>query len=40
MKSWDTLDADVNLIMTKHFTQGREGRRADAPPPPDLPEED
>ena len=27
MKNWDTLDADVNLILTKHFTEGREGRR-------------
>lgn len=27
MKNWDTLDADVNQIMNKHYTKGRSGRR-------------
>jgi N-acetyl-anhydromuramyl-L-alanine amidase AmpD len=26
MKNWDTLEADVNLIMDKHFTSGRTGK--------------
>lgn len=26
---WDTLDADVNKIMNKHFTKGRDGRKID-----------
>lgn len=27
MKNWDTLDADVNLILDKHYTPGRDGAR-------------
>ena len=25
MKNWETLEADVNKILTKHFTKGRSG---------------
>lgn len=25
MKNWNTLEADINLIMNKHFTKGRNG---------------
>ena len=27
MKNWDTLEADENLILTKHYSGGRMGRR-------------
>ncbi|WP_223848103.1 N-acetylmuramoyl-L-alanine amidase [Bifidobacterium tissieri] len=27
MKNWDTLEADVDRILTKHFTSGRAGRK-------------
>ncbi|OXN01497.1 peptidoglycan recognition protein family protein [Bifidobacterium vansinderenii] len=27
MKNWDTLEADVDRILTKHFTSGRNGRK-------------
>lgn len=27
MRNWDTLDADVNLILDKHYTPGRDGAR-------------
>lgn len=27
MKNWENLDADVNCILTKHFTSGRSGAR-------------
>lgn len=26
MKNWNTLEADLNLLMNKHFTKGRQGR--------------
>lgn len=26
MKNWETLDADINLILDKHYTSGRDGR--------------
>jgi len=29
MKNWNTLEADVDLIMNKHYTAGRGGRRID-----------
>ena len=29
MKNWNTLEADVDLIMNKHYTKGRNGRRID-----------
>ncbi|MDT3768152.1 N-acetylmuramoyl-L-alanine amidase [Gleimia hominis] len=29
MKNWDTLEADQNLILSKHYTPGRNGRRID-----------
>lgn len=29
MKNWDTLEADINLILDKHFTGGRDGRKID-----------
>ncbi|PMC72331.1 N-acetylmuramoyl-L-alanine amidase, partial [Bifidobacterium breve] len=27
MRNWDTLDADKNLILDKHYTPGRDGAR-------------
>lgn len=29
MKNWDKLEADINLILDKHFTGGRDGRKVD-----------
>ena len=29
MKNWDKLEADINLILDKHFTGGRDGRKTD-----------
>lgn len=29
MKNWTTLEADIDLIMNKHYTKGRNGRRID-----------
>lgn len=29
MKNWNTLEADIDLIMNKHYTPGRNGRRID-----------
>lgn len=29
MKNWNTLEADIDLIMNKHYTAGRSGRRID-----------
>lgn len=29
MKNWDSLEADINLILDKHFTGGRDGRKID-----------
>ena len=29
MKNWDKLEADINLILDKHFTGGRDGRKID-----------
>lgn len=29
MKNWNTLEADIDLIMNKHYTTGRSGRRID-----------
>lgn len=29
MRNWETLDADVNQLMNKHYTAGRGGRRID-----------
>lgn len=29
MKNWETLDADVNMILNKHFNTGRNGRKID-----------
>lgn len=29
MKNWDALEADINLILDKHFTGGRDGRKID-----------
>ncbi|KTF03363.1 hypothetical protein AQZ59_01774 [Trueperella bernardiae] len=27
MKNWNTLEADIDLIMNTHYTPGRNGRR-------------
>lgn len=29
MKNWNTLDADINLLLAKHYTKGRQGSRID-----------
>lgn len=29
MKNWNTLDADINLLLDKHYSKGRQGRRID-----------
>lgn len=29
MKNWDTLEADINLILDKNYTGGRDGRKID-----------
>ncbi|MDE1654376.1 N-acetylmuramoyl-L-alanine amidase [Actinotignum schaalii] len=29
MKNWNTLEADIDLIMNKHYTPGRNGRKID-----------
>ncbi len=29
MKNWNTLEADVDLIMNTHYTPGRNGRQID-----------
>lgn len=29
MKNWNTLETDIDLIMNKHYTPGRNGRRID-----------
>lgn len=29
MKNWNTLEADIDLIMNKHYTAGRSGRKID-----------
>lgn len=29
MKNWNTLEADIDLIMNTHYTPGRNGRRID-----------
>ncbi|MDK8804581.1 hypothetical protein QP880_10890, partial [Dermabacter hominis] len=29
MKNWLALEADIDLIMNKHYTPGRNGRRID-----------
>lgn len=29
MQNWDTLDADVNLILSVHYTEGRSGKNVD-----------
>ena len=29
MKNWNTLEADENRLMNKHYTKGRQGRRID-----------
>ena len=29
MKNWTTLDADINLILDKHYTEGRSGKNID-----------
>ena len=29
MKNWNTLDADINLLLDKHYSKGRQGRQID-----------
>lgn len=29
MKNWNTLEADLNVLMNKHYSKGREGKRID-----------
>lgn len=29
MKNWNSLDADINLLLDKHYSKGRQGRRID-----------